>query len=68
MRSPFMLNSGWYEKGVPEYLVANVVAEAAKDLGVTDDRAVSVPKVELAGRRGGEAGDDHSGECCTRVS
>ena len=38
VRSPFMLNSGWYEKGVSEYLVANVVAEAAKDLGVTDDR------------------------------
>jgi predicted DsbA family dithiol-disulfide isomerase len=33
-----MLNSGWYEKGVSEYLVANVVAEAAKDLAVTDDR------------------------------
>ncbi len=38
VRSPFMLNSGWYEKGVSEYLVANVVAEAAKDLGVIDDR------------------------------
>jgi predicted DsbA family dithiol-disulfide isomerase len=37
-RSPFMLNSGWYEKGVSEYLIANVVAEAAKDLGVIDDR------------------------------
>lgn len=39
VRSPFILNSGWYEKGVSEYVVANVVAEAAKDLGVTDDRS-----------------------------
>lgn len=38
VRSPFMLNTGWYEKGVAEYLMANVVAEAAKDLGITDDR------------------------------
>jgi predicted DsbA family dithiol-disulfide isomerase len=38
VRSPFMLNSGWYEAGVAEYLAANVAAEAAKDLGVTDDR------------------------------
>jgi predicted DsbA family dithiol-disulfide isomerase len=38
VRSPFMLNPGWYEQGVTEYLVANVVAEAAKDLGVSDDR------------------------------
>lgn len=38
VRSPFMLNTGWYEPGVTEYLAANVVAEAAKDLGVTDDK------------------------------
>jgi predicted DsbA family dithiol-disulfide isomerase len=38
VQSPFMLNSGWYELGVKEYLTANVVAEAAKDLGVHDDR------------------------------
>jgi predicted DsbA family dithiol-disulfide isomerase len=38
VRSPFMLNSNWYEVGVKEYLTANLVAEAAKDLGVHDDR------------------------------
>lgn len=39
MRSPFMLNSGWYEPGLKEYLAPNLVAEAARDFGVTDDRA-----------------------------
>jgi predicted DsbA family dithiol-disulfide isomerase len=38
MRSPFMLSSGWFESGHKEYLAANCIAEAAKDLGVTDDR------------------------------
>ncbi|MEP6698961.1 MAG: DsbA family protein [Verrucomicrobiota bacterium] len=38
MRSPFMLNSAWYEPILPEYLAPNCVAEAAKDFGVTDDR------------------------------
>jgi predicted DsbA family dithiol-disulfide isomerase len=37
-RSPFVLNSGWYEAGQKEYLLPNAVAEAAKDFGVTDDR------------------------------
>src|SRR5690242_8197758 len=39
VRSPVMLNSGWYEPELTEYLACNLVAEAAKDLGVTDDRA-----------------------------
>lgn len=39
VRSPFMLSSDWYEPGIKVYLVPNFVAEAAKDLGVTDDRA-----------------------------
>jgi predicted DsbA family dithiol-disulfide isomerase len=38
MRSPFMLNSGWFEPGLKEYLAPNLVAEAAKDFGATDDR------------------------------
>jgi predicted DsbA family dithiol-disulfide isomerase len=38
MRSPFMLNSGWLEPDINQYLVPNFVAEAAKDFGVTDDR------------------------------
>lgn len=39
MRSPYPLNSGWFEPGLKEYLAPNLVAEAAKDLGVIDDRA-----------------------------
>lgn len=38
MRSPFMLNAGWFEAELREYLAPNSVAEAAKDFGVTDDR------------------------------
>ncbi|MSU63205.1 MAG: disulfide bond formation protein DsbA [Pedosphaera sp.] len=38
MRSPFMLNSGWFEPDIKEYRVPNLVAEAGKDFGVTDDR------------------------------
>ena len=39
MRSPFMLNSGWFEPDIKTYLIPNLVAEAAKELGITDDRA-----------------------------
>jgi predicted DsbA family dithiol-disulfide isomerase len=38
VRSPFMLNAGWFEPGLKQYTVPNLVAEAAKDFGVTDDR------------------------------
>ena len=38
MRSAAMLNSGWYEPDLKEYLAPNLVAEAARDFGVTDDR------------------------------
>jgi predicted DsbA family dithiol-disulfide isomerase len=38
MRSPFMLNSSWLEPGIKQYVNPNLVAEAAKDFGVTDDR------------------------------
>ncbi|MDQ2868146.1 MAG: DsbA family protein [Verrucomicrobiota bacterium] len=37
-RAPFMLRSDWYEPVLPEYLAPNLVAEAARSLGVTDDR------------------------------
>jgi len=37
-RSPFMLRTDWYEPVLPEYLAPNLVAEAARDLGVGDDR------------------------------
>jgi predicted DsbA family dithiol-disulfide isomerase len=38
MRSSFMLNSGWFEPEIKQYLVPNYIAEAARDLGVVDDR------------------------------
>ncbi len=38
MRSPFKLNSGWFESELKEYLAPNYVAEASRDFGVTDDR------------------------------
>src|SRR5687767_14761878 len=38
VRSPFMLNSAWLEEGMTEYPVPNLLAEAAKGMGVTDDR------------------------------
>ena len=37
-RSPFMLRTEWYEFGPAEYLAPNAVAEAARKLGVKDDR------------------------------
>jgi predicted DsbA family dithiol-disulfide isomerase len=38
MRSPFMLNTEWLQPGATEYPVRNFVAEAARSMGVTDDR------------------------------
>jgi predicted DsbA family dithiol-disulfide isomerase len=38
VRSSFMLRSDWFQPGQPEYLAPNCVAEATKDLGITDDR------------------------------
>lgn len=38
VRSPFMLNSRWFDPELKEYVAPNFVAEAAKDFGVTDDR------------------------------
>jgi predicted DsbA family dithiol-disulfide isomerase len=39
MRSPVMLNSGWMETGAdPTYAGADLVAEACKDFGFTDDK------------------------------
>jgi Predicted dithiol-disulfide isomerase involved in polyketide biosynthesis len=38
MRSPFMLNTDWYDPRLLEWLAPNCVAEAAKDFGFTDDR------------------------------
>lgn len=38
MRSPFMLRTEWLQPGAAEYLVRNCVSEAARELGVADDR------------------------------
>ena len=38
VRSPFMLNAGWMDSDIKQYLVPNYVVQAAKDLGATDDR------------------------------
>jgi predicted DsbA family dithiol-disulfide isomerase len=56
MRSPFMLNTEWYDPSLPEWLAPNCVAEAAKDLGFTDDR-VRLALAHAALREGKEIGD-----------
>ncbi len=38
MRSPFMLKPGWFQPGLQECLAPNLIAEAGRDFGVTDDR------------------------------
>jgi predicted DsbA family dithiol-disulfide isomerase len=39
VRSPYMLNSGWLEPEIKQYLAPNYVALAATHMGVADDRA-----------------------------
>lgn len=36
--SPFMLNSGWFDPDIKQWLAPNYITEAARDLGVGDDR------------------------------
>ena len=55
MRSPFMLNADWFEPELKQYLIPNYVAEAARDLGVTDDRA-RLAIAHAAVREGQKAG------------
>jgi predicted DsbA family dithiol-disulfide isomerase len=55
-RSPFKLNSGWLDPYQPEFLAVNCVAEAAKDFGVTDDRA-RLALMEAAMREGKKVAD-----------
>jgi hypothetical protein len=50
-----MLNAGWFEAGRKIYDVPNLVTEAAKDFGVTDDR------VRLALAHAGER-EGHEGQ------
>jgi predicted DsbA family dithiol-disulfide isomerase len=55
MRSPFMLSSGWFEAGLRQMLAPNLVAEAARDCGVTDDR-VRLALSQAADREGKKVG------------
>ena len=56
MRSPFMLETIWFEEGRTEYPEPNCVAEAARDFGIEDDRAwVALSRAEL--REGKKIGD-----------
>lgn len=50
VRSPFMLNPDWFEPA-SECLAPNLTAEAAKDLGIADDR-VRLAIAEAAMRQG----------------
>jgi predicted DsbA family dithiol-disulfide isomerase len=56
VRSPFMLNAGWYEPELKEYLAPNFIAEAAKDFGVVDDR-VRLALAHAGLREGQKVGD-----------
>jgi predicted DsbA family dithiol-disulfide isomerase len=56
MRSPFMLNTDWYDASLPEWLAPNCVAEAARDFGATDDRVrLAIARSSL--REGKKIGD-----------
>jgi len=56
VRSPFLLNSGWLDPVLPEFLAPNAVAEAARDFGATDDR-VRLALMEAAMREGRKVAD-----------
>ena len=53
MLSPFMLNSGWFQPG--QIVAPNLVAEAARDFGVADDR-VRLALSHAADREGKKIG------------
>jgi len=55
MRSPYMLNTGWFEPEHVPYLAPNYVAEAARELGATDDR-VRLALSQAACREGQKVG------------
>ena len=55
MRSPFMLNSGWMEPEITDYVVPNLIAEAAREFGSSDDK-VRLGLAEAAVRGGEKVG------------
>jgi len=79
MCSPFMLNTEWLQPGLEEYPVRNYVAEAARELGVKDDRvrlALSAAvlrdgkdadKWDVATEIGAQAGDLDQGKLLERA-
>ena len=56
MRSTFMLNSEWSSPELSEYLAPNCVAEAARDMRVSDDR-VRLALAHAGLREGRKMGD-----------
>ncbi len=56
MRSPFMLKPGWFQPDLQECLAPNLIAEAARDFGVNDDR-VWVALMTATVRKGMQTGD-----------
>jgi len=56
VRSPVMLNSGWLDPVLPEFLAPNCVAEAAREFGVKDD-TVRLALMEAALRQGQKVAD-----------
>ncbi|MFL6569223.1 MAG: DsbA family protein [Chthoniobacterales bacterium] len=56
MRSPFMLKPGWFKPNLQEALAPNLIAEAARDLGIKDDRAW-LPITTATVREGIQTGD-----------
>jgi predicted DsbA family dithiol-disulfide isomerase len=68
MRSPFMLNAGWFEPGRAIYDAPNLVAEAAKDFAVTDDR-VRLALAHAAEREGKKVGQwEVAGEVAAKAA
>jgi predicted DsbA family dithiol-disulfide isomerase len=55
MQSPYALNPDWFEPGIKQYVVPNLVAEAARDLGMNDDR-VRLALAHAAMREGRKIG------------
>ncbi len=55
MRSPYMLSSAWFEPEIKQYLVPNLVVQAAREMGVTDDR-VRLAIAHAAMREGKKVG------------
>ena len=68
MRSPFMLKPGWFKPDLQECLAPNLLAEAARDLGVADDR-VWLALMSATVREGVQTGEwDVAAEIAARAA